>query len=154
MSRTTIVALRSILGLSLIGSAAVQAVILPAIWRDLASTPFGWRVSAVTVLALWLVCLQVVAICIWRLVSMAAVDAVFSPAAFRFVDVVIAAIGVAALLTAVLATLLVPGGIAPGVVGLIYAAALATGGVALVVVVMRALLRKAIEMRSELDEVV
>jgi len=72
----------------------------------------------------------------------------------RFVDAVIGAIAVAAILTGVLATLMAPGPAAPGVVGIVYGAALATGGVALVVVVMRSLLRKAIEMRSELDEVV
>lgn len=154
MSRTTILTLRVILVVSLAGSLLVQVGILPLIWMDLASSAAGWRVTAVVILGLWVLCLQVVAICIWRLVSMAAVDVVFSAGAFRFVDVVIGAISVAAVLTAGLATLLVPGGIAPGVVGLIYGAAVATGGVALVVVVMRSLLRKAIEMRTELDEVV
>ena len=154
MSTATTLALRAALVASLVGSVLVQVGILPAIWRDLDAAPMAWRVTAVSILALWVVCLQVVAVCIWRLVSMAAAEAVFSAAAFRFVDVVIGAITVAAVLTAGLATLLVPGDVAPGVVGLIYGAAVATGGVALVVVVMRSLLRKAIEMRTELDEVV
>lgn len=154
MRRTTILTLRVILVFSLAGSLLVQFGILPLIWTDLASSTPGWRITAVVILGLWVLCLQVVAVCVWRLVSMAAVDAVFSTGAFRFVDVVIGAISVAALLTVGFATLLVPGGIAPGVVGLIYGAAVATGGVALVVVVMRSLLRKAIEMRTELDEVV
>ena len=154
MKRATIITLQAVLALSLLGSLAVQVLILPAIWRDLTDTAFGWRVAAVTILALWLVCLQVVAICIWRLVAMAADDAVFSRGAFRFVDTVIAAIVAEAVLTAAIATLLVPGSIAPGEVGIVYCAALATGGVALVVVVMRSLLVKAVEMRSELDEVV
>ncbi|WP_308210380.1 DUF2975 domain-containing protein [Microbacterium sp. CnD16-F] len=154
MSTATILTLRTALVASLVGSLLVQVGILPAIWRDLETVPLAWRVAAVSILALWVVCLQVVAVCIWRLVSMAAVEAVFSVGAFRFVDIIIGAITVAAVLTAGLATLLVPGDVAPGVVGLIYGAAVATGGVALVVVVMRSLLRKAIEMRTELDEVV
>ncbi len=154
MSRTTIVTLRAAIALSLSGSLAIQVLILPAVWRDLSGAAPAWRITSVAIVGLWLACLQVVAICIWRLVSMAADDAVFSAGAFRFVNVVIAAISVAAILTAGFATLLVPGEVAPGVVGIIYGAALATGGVALVVVVMKSLLRKAIEMRSELDEVV
>ncbi|SDG15556.1 DUF2975 domain-containing protein [Microbacterium sp. 77mftsu3.1] len=154
MSPVTILTLRTALVLSLLGSLAVQILVLPTIWNDLGALPTAWRVTVIVILALWLVCLQVVALCIWRLVSMAAADAVFSVGAFRFVDVVIAAIAVAAVLTGALATMLVPGSAAPGVVGIVYGAALATGGVALVVVVMRSLLRKAIEMRSELDEVV
>ncbi|MFJ6679319.1 DUF2975 domain-containing protein [Microbacterium sp. NPDC091382] len=154
MSRTTIVTLRILLALSLAGSLAVQVLVLPAAWADLAGAAPVWRVTSVGIIALWLVCLQTVAVCIWRLVSMVADDAVFSSGAFRFVNVVIAAISVAAILTAGFATLLAPGEVAPGVVGIIYGAAVATGGVALVVVVMKSLLRKAIEMRSELDEVV
>lgn len=154
MSTATILMLRAALVASLVGSLLVQVGILPAIWRDLETAPLVWRVAAVSILALWVVCLQVVAVCIWRLVSMAAAEAVFSVGAFRFVDIAIGAITIAAVLTAGLATLLVPGDVAPGVVGLIYGAAVATGGVALVVVVMRSLLRKAIEMRTELDEVV
>lgn len=154
MGSATILTLRALLALSLIGSLWVQLLVLPALWGDLATVPIGLRVTVIMILALWLVCLQVVALCIWRLVSMAAADAVFSARAFRFVDAVIGAIAVAAILTGVLATLMAPGPAAPGVVGIVYGAALATGGVALVVVVMRSLLRKAIEMRSELDEVV
>jgi hypothetical protein len=154
MSRPTVLALRVILALSLLGSLLVQLLILPAVWGDLTNTPVGWRAAAVGILALWILCLQVVAVCIWRLVSMAAADAVFSVAAFRYVNVVIGAVVTAAILTAGLGGMLVPGELAPGVVGLVFGAALATGGVALVVVVMKTLLRKAIAMRSELDEVV
>lgn len=150
MGSATILTLRALLALSLMGSLWVQLLVLPALWGDLATVPIALRVTVIVILALWLVCLQVVALCIWRLVSMAAADAVFSAGAFRFVDAVIVAIAVAAILTGVLATLMAPGPAAPGVVGIAYGAALATGGVALVVVVMR----KAIEMRSELDEVV
>ena len=154
MHPITIMVLRIILALSLVGSLAVQLLIVPTIWADLVDAPAGVRVAAVSIIVLWIVCLQVVALCIWRLVSMAAADAVFTSRAFRFVDVVIGAIAVAAVLTAALASMLVPGEAPPGVVALVFGAALATGGVALVVVVMKSLLRKAIAMRTELDEVV
>ena len=74
---------------------------------------------------------------------------------------IIGAIAVSALLTFGLAVLLAPGGIAPGVIGLLCGAALVTAGVALVVVVMRSLLRQAVDreieaqgLRSELDDVI
>ncbi|EED6225802.1 DUF2975 domain-containing protein, partial [Salmonella enterica subsp. enterica serovar Haifa] len=69
------------------------------------------------------------------------------------------AIVVAAVLTWVLAALLVPGSIAPGVVALIGGAGVVLAGMALLVLVMKALLRQAIErdtearaLRSELDD--
>ena len=75
MSTATILTLRTALVASLVGSILVQVGILPAIWRDLETAPIAWRVAAVSILALWVVCLQVVAVCIWRLVSMAAAEA-------------------------------------------------------------------------------
>lgn len=154
MSPVTIGVLRVVILLSLAGSVVVQVLILPALWADLSAVPLGYRVALVAVIGLWVVCLQVVAVCIWLLVGMVAADAVFSPRAFVPVNVVIGAISAAAALTASVGLMLVPGETAPGVVGLILGAALVTAGVALVVVVMRSLLRKATSLRAELDEVV
>ena len=60
-----------------------------------------------------------------------------------------------------IAVILAPGDIAPGIVLLICGASLMIGGVALLVLVMRALLAQAVErdveaarLRSELDEVI
>ncbi|MFS0867359.1 DUF2975 domain-containing protein [Microbacterium sp. 179-B 1A2 NHS] len=154
MAHASIVILRVVLAVSLAGSLFVQTFIGTALWFDLIMIPLGFRIALLAIFVLWIGCLQVVAVCVWRLLTLVSDGAVFSAKAFRVVDVVIAAILVAAALTAALASLLVPGEAAPGVVGLIYGAALVTGGVALVVVVMKSLLRQATDMRAELAEVV
>ncbi|MBB2956202.1 DUF2975 domain-containing protein [Pseudoclavibacter helvolus] len=68
---------------------------------------------------------------------------------------------VAALTIFVLAVLLAPGSAAPGLIGLLCGAALVTAGGALLMVVMRMLLRlatqreaEALSLRGELDEVI
>ncbi|MDJ1113703.1 DUF2975 domain-containing protein [Microbacterium dauci] len=154
MPRPAITALRFVIALSLVGSVLVQTVLMTAIWFDLEAVPLGLRITVIAIFEAWVICLQVVAVCIWRLAGLAASGAVFTTVAFRSVDIVIGAIGVAGVLTAALATLMVGGAAAPGLVGLVYGAALVTGGVALVVVVMRMLLRQAADMRAELAEVV
>lgn len=156
-----VMALRVVIALSLLGSLLVQGMILPLVWEDLAGAPELSRTLFVLLVGAGVVTLQVSAVCIWRLLTMVRRGSVFSRAAFRYVDVIIGAILVAAALMAGLGLLLVPGGIAPGVVGLIGGAALVIGGVALLMVVMRVLLAQAVEretearaLRSELQEVI
>lgn len=161
MRRYVVLMLQIVIALSLAGSLAVQTVILPLVWADLEGEVLWGRIALVTIAALWIVGLQVCAVCIWRLLAMVRRGSVFSPAAFRWVDVIIGAVAFDALLTLVLGVLLAPGEAAPGVVALVCGAALVTGGVALLVVVMRQLLQQAVErdaeartLRSELDEVI
>lgn len=156
-----VMALRVVIALSLLGSLLVQGMILPLVWEDLAGAPELSRTLFVLLVGAGVVTLQVSAVCIWRLLTMVRRGSVFSRAAFRYVDVIIGAILVAAALMAGLGLLLVPGGVAPGVVGLIGGAALVIGGVALLMVVMRVLLAQAVEretearaLRSELQEVI
>lgn len=161
MGTITIVLLRIVIALSLAGSLVVQTVIVPLVWADLASEPLWGRITFVTLAVLGILTMQVFAVCVWRLLTLVRRGAVFSDAAFRYVDVVIGAIGAASAVTFILAVVLAPGGTAPGVVGLICGAALVLAGMALLVVVMRRLLAQAIErekearaLRSELDEVI
>lgn len=154
MGRYTIVALRVIIALSLLGSLVVQGMILPAVWRDLEGVELTPRIALVTIAALGVVTLQVSAVCIWQLLTLVRRGAVFSSGAFRYVDVIAASIGVASLLLFVLAALLAPGGTAPGIVGLIGGFGLVAAGLVLLVLVMRTLLTQATNLRSELDEVV
>jgi hypothetical protein len=150
----TILVLRVVIALALVGSLLVQAVMTPVIWADLEGTEDWARTSLVVILVLAILTMQVSAICIWKLLTLVRRGTVFSRAAFTYVDVVIGAISTASVLAFVLAVLLAPGGIAPGVVGLICGLSLVIAGVALVVVVMRALLAQAVLLRSELDEVI
>lgn len=158
MAKSTIVVLQVVIALALFGSLIVQTVIMPLVWIDLEGEALWGRIALVTIAVLGIVTLQVFGICVWMLLAKVRRGSIFSPASFRYVDVIIGAIAAAAVLMLVLAVLLVPGPVAPGVVALICGAALVLGGMALLVVVMKALLRQAIardveatSLRSELD---
>ncbi|WP_026547200.1 DUF2975 domain-containing protein [Paenarthrobacter nicotinovorans] len=163
MGKLTILALRIVIAMVLAGSLFVQLWMVPLLSTDLveAGAPDGPRVALLVIVVLGILCAQVVAVCVWRLLTMVRRGTVFSHGAFRFVDVIFGAIAAAAVLMFGIAVILAPGDIAPGVVMLICGAALMIGGVALVVLVMRTLLAQAVArdveaagLRAELDEVI
>ena len=155
MGTLTVRALRAVLAAVLAGSLVVQVVMVPLVWQDLDVAPAGVRVPVVVIVVLGIVCVQVVAVCVWRLLTMVRRDTVFSSAAFRFVDVIIGAVTTASLLTFALGVVLAPGeDVAPGVVLLIGGLAVCVAGVALVVLVLRMLLARATDLRSELEAVI
>ena len=164
MGNLAVLALRAVTAMLLAGSVFVQAVMLPLLAADLeeAGTDLPLRTSVLVIVFLGTVSAQVVLVCVWRLVTMVRRGTVFSSAAFRYVHTVIGAFTVAALLVFALGTVLAPGeAVPPGVVLLIGGIGVAVTGVALVVLVMRALLAQAIardaeaaRMRAELEEVV
>ncbi len=158
MGKPTIVALRIVLALALAGAVFVQAVMVPLLVVDLmdAEAPMGRVVLPIVVIVvLGIVCLQVVMVCVWRLLNMMRRNTVFSHAAFRFVDVIIGAAATAAVLVFALAVVLAPGeAVAPGIVLLICGFSLLIAGISLVILVMRKLLAQAVGMQSELSEVI
>ena len=161
MGTVTIFILKTLIAVSLIGSLGVQLLLLPLVWADLAGVPMVARVALVALAAIFVLTLQVSAVCIWRLLTMVRSGSVFSQGAFRYVDTIIGAMAVAALTIFVLAVLLAPGSAAPDLIGLLCGAARVTAGGALLMVVMRMLLRlatqreaEALSLRGELDEVI
>lgn len=155
MHAHTVTATRIILALGLAGSLFVQAVLVPLLYLDLEGAPAPVRLQVVTIIALGIVAIQVVMVCTWRLVTLVGRDEVFSPLSFRYVDVISAAVATGALLLFWLGAVAAPGDeVAPGMVLLIGGAGGLALGAALVVRVMRALLRQAVEMRAELAEVI
>ncbi|YCK81966.1 DUF2975 domain-containing protein [Arthrobacter sp. D3-18] len=163
MGKLTILALRIVIAMVLAGSLFVQVRMVPLLSTDLieAGAPDGPRIALLAIVVLGILCVQVVAVCVWRLLTMVRRGTVFSHRAFRFVDIIFGAIAFAAVLVFGIAVILAPGETAPGIVLLICGAALMIGGVALVVLVMRTLLIQAVardveaaQLRSELDEVI
>ncbi len=160
--------LRVVIVIALIGSVVVQAAMAALLWLDTDQAPTGIDVALTTIGVAGVATLQVVAVSIWRLLTMVRRGTVFSPAAFRYVDLVIAAIATAAVLVLAVAVVArfanhaTPGDeVAPGLVGLVCGLALVVAGVALVVYVMRSLLVQAVsrdveaqQLQSELDEVI
>lgn len=160
--------LRVVIAIALVGSVVVQVAIVAFLWVGTDQEPRAFEFSLVGICVLGVVMLQVVGVCIWKLLTMVKAGTVFSTAAFKYVDTVIAAIGVGAVLTFTIAVVArfanhaAPGDeIAPGLVALICGFALVAAGVAMVVYVMRSLLAQAVErdsearaLQSELDEVI
>ncbi|MEV8271722.1 DUF2975 domain-containing protein [Microbacterium sp. NPDC077184] len=102
-----------------------------------------------------LLCVQVVLVCVWRLLTLAARETIFDEAAFRWVDAIIVTVVIAGLLIAagmVVIDRAQAGSPFVALTGLI--ALIAVAGLALVVVVMRGLLRQATALRQEMAEVV
>jgi hypothetical protein len=165
MGKLTVRALRAVLVGLLAGSVFVEAVMVPLLALDLDGLDPDYaylRTPLLLIIVLGVVTAQVVLVCVWRLVTMVRRGTVFSPAAFRYVDVVTGAFVAAALLVFALAVVLAPGeAVAPGIVLLICGAALAVMGVALIVLVLRMLLAQAVardveatRMQAELAEVI
>ncbi len=165
MRRLTVLALRAVVALLLLGTVLVQAVMVPLLWIDLeelSSDVDRLRVPFLVIVILGVAAAQVVLVCVWRLLSLVRRGTLFSREAFRYVDVVIGAFAAAALLVFALGVLLAPGeAVAPGIVLLLGGIGLGVLGVALVVLVVRMLLgqaiardREAARMRAELEAVI
>ncbi|WP_405977042.1 DUF2975 domain-containing protein [Streptomyces sp. NBC_00158] len=160
MGKLTVQALRAVLLVMLAGTVFVQALMVWALAADpeegtaLPLTPL--RVTVI----LGAVTVQVVLVCVWRLVSMVRRGTVFSHAAFRYVDAVIGAFVAADLLVFAVFLLARPQMEPPG---FLFLGGIGIGliGVALIVLVLRMLLAQAVardaqaaDMQAELDEVI
>ncbi|WP_411373908.1 DUF2975 domain-containing protein [Arthrobacter sp. MPF02] len=163
MGKLTVLALRVVIALVLAGSLFVQVWMVPLLSIDLqeAGAPDGPRIALLAIVVVGIVCVQVTAVCVWKLLTMVRRGTVFSHGAFRYVDIIFGAIAAASLLVFGIAVLLAPGEVAPGIVLLICGASLMIAGVALIVLVLRTLLAQAVardveaqQLRSELDEVI
>jgi len=173
MGNLTVRALRIVLAVSLAGTLFVQAVMVPLIAIDLGEGEAGRsladdRAPIVVIILLGIVTVQVVLVCVWRLLTMVRRGTVFSHGAFRYVHIVIGAAASASLLLLALAFTLAiqnrtqPGdAVAPGIVLLICGAAVLVAGIALIVLVLRMLLAQAVardaeahHLQAELDEVI
>lgn len=166
MSAISVHVLRGIVVIALLGSLVVQWGFIPLAWWQ--SRPDAVTTALAVIGILGVLALQVIGVCILRLLGLVRRGRVFSPRAFRYVDVITASLGAGALLVLSIAVVgaianrTTPGDeVAPGLVGLICGIALVIAGVALVVHVQRQLLAQATRtlaraehLQSELDEVI
>ncbi|WEG09679.1 DUF2975 domain-containing protein [Microbacterium horticulturae] len=135
-----------------------QVWVVPSIAGDTASTApefAGLRVPGIVLTVLLLVCVQVVLVCVWRLLSLVDRDEIFQPRAFGWVNTIVIAV-LAAVVLVIVGMVLIDraqagtplvliGGVLAIIVGL---------GIALVVVVLKELLRQAVQLEQDLSEVV
>ncbi|MFJ6392256.1 DUF2975 domain-containing protein [Streptomyces sp. NPDC091972] len=154
MGKQAVLALRAVIVALFGGCVVLQGVLVTLMVRDLSGAGGGGvlpRAAAVMlIVVLGIVCAQTVLWCVWRLSTLVRRGKVFTPSAFRYVDVAGGAFAVAALLLWALGVVLAPGeAVAPGVVLLIGAVGLGVAGVALVVLVLRILLAQAVARDAE-----
>lgn len=112
------------------------------------------RWPLLVVLELQLLCGQVVIVCTWKLLTMVKDDRIFSERAFAWVDAILWAIAVAWVL--LLAVFLYVGFNAddPGAPLLLMLPLTGGAVLGLLMIVMRALLRQATELRSDMEQVI
>jgi hypothetical protein len=150
--------LRVALVILLLGTVLAQVLV------PVAASQFGTTVPEVAYLVvpysvaaiLFIACVQVALLVVWRLLSLVDGGVIFTRRALRWIDVIIACAVVATVLSAgVLIHMLsfVPGGGGPTIY---YMLVCVVGGLAfvLLMIVMRGLLVSAIADRTELDEVI
>ena len=165
MKRPTVLAVRIVLAMVLVGSLFVQVVMVPLLAVDLDGLAPDYaylRIPLIVIAVLAVLTVEVTFVCVWGLVTMARRGTVFSQAAFRYVDIILTAVAAGSLLTFVLGVILAPGdAVAPGIVLLIGGAGVLIACVALIVLVLRALLTQAVareaqanELQAELNEVI
>jgi len=162
LPRGIVPVIRLALGLALVGVTAFQLIGVPAIaWNDLQHHSGAGEVAFITPLIIVFagvaLCLQVIVLCTWRLLSLVARDQIFSDGSTRWVDGIVRAMTVGWLLLACLvpyAWLIATRGDAPGILlmglmlGLVATAALG------LMLVLRELLRRATELRADMDAVI
>jgi len=163
MGKLTVRALRAVLGVVLAGTVLIQAGLAWAVVSGSDPEDGSEPLTALRVVTiLGMVSVQVVLVCVWRLVTMVRRGTVFSHAAFRYVDVMIGAIVAAALVWFAVTAINAPGQRDdPGVTVIMGGIGLAILGVALLVLVLRMLLAQAVardveaaRMQAELAEVI
>ncbi|MYR08481.1 DUF2975 domain-containing protein [Gordonia sp. SID5947] len=111
-----------------------------------------WPATALT--AFLIVCVEVVIVCIWRLLTLVRGDRIFTTASLIWVDVILWSILAGWLAFA--AAFLYVGLHAddPGLPLLMFVCLTAAGVIGLLMVVMRALLRQATALRADMDTVI
>lgn len=149
--------LRILLALLFAGLVVAQVAILPGTLAYLADEEpdlayLRWPALAFSIVEL--LCVQVVIVCTWKLLGMVKDDRIFSEAAFAWVNTIVWTMVAAWVLlfgAFVYVTVLVSG---PGLPVLLFGMVLAGGVLVLLMVVMRALLRQATTLRSDMDAVI
>lgn len=158
MHRSTILVLKALIAVLVVLLLACQIFVIPAV-----AAQSAWRyheiaylqVPGIVIGILFLLCVQVVLVCVWRLLSLVSEDGIFSETAFPPVDVSLGAVAGATLLVAVtLVTLAASAVMTPSILLLCVLGIVVGAGLSLLIVVLRGLLRKAWMLERDLSEVV
>ena len=149
--------LRILLVLAFAALLLAQTAVLSPLWAEMAEESPGavfWRWGTLVVAVLGLACVQVVIVCTWKLLTLVRDDRIFSDASLVWVDTIVGAIAAAELLLlgCFVYSALTWGD--PGLPVALFVVLVAGAALGLLVVVMRALLRQATTLRTDLDGVI
>ncbi|GIG30354.1 DUF2975 domain-containing protein [Cellulomonas marina] len=155
--RAVVVLLRAALVVLFAVLVLFQVMSLPGQFRYMAEQDperayLRWPATVVTIF--WVLCVQVVLVATWQLLTRVQADRIFTPSSLRWVDVIVGAVAAA---WAVLVLVLGYVGLHADDPGLPLVLFLLTVGVSvlgLVLVVMRALLHQATVLRTDLEAVI
>jgi hypothetical protein len=158
-----VIPLRALLVLVFLGLLVAQFLSLPGEFRQQADEHpeagfIPWLLLTFAILEV--VCIQIVIVCTWRLLTLVRSDRIFSQESFVWVDVIVwTMVGAWLLLASLSASLIAviyftPELRDPGTPILLTGMTLIGGVVVLTIVVLRALLRQATVLRADLEEVI
>ncbi|HRN29669.1 MAG TPA: DUF2975 domain-containing protein [Terrimesophilobacter sp.] len=158
MHRATIASLKALLVAMIALLLACQVFVVPGMAREFADAfpdLNHLEIPGILVALLFLVCVQVVLVCVWRLLSMVRTSVIFSERAFVWVDIILGTMVLATLLIAVSMVTLSLSSVASPTVMLLLALGVVVGAsLALLIVVIRGLLRNARQLQQDMSEVV
>lgn len=158
MQQAAILGSKVVIVLIMACSVAGQILVIPLMAAEtVASFPEAahLRVPGIIGCVAIVMCAQIALVCVWRLLSMVDADSIFSDSAFRLVDLIIGAgLAVSVLCVAAWVILSVANMFPPGVAIMLITGILGGLGFALLMLVMRGLLRKATELQRDLSEVI
>jgi hypothetical protein len=155
-TRRVVNVLRGLLVLAFAAIVLLQVMSVPGTLSynaDQSEDPF-WYWPLLIVLETELVCAQVVIVATFRLLGMVQQDQIFSDAAFRWVDVILAAMAVAWVVWAGLGAFIFLTSDDPGLPLVVSIMLLAGAVIGLLMLVMRALLKQATTLRTDMDAVI
>jgi hypothetical protein len=111
-----------------------------------------WPATAVT--AFWLLCAEAVIVCVWQLLTLVRTDRIFSAASLRWVDAIVWAIGAAWLVLGGVDVYVAFQADDPALPLMLLLGSTGVTVVGLLVVVLRALLRQATTLRTDMEAVI
>ncbi|MFJ6673190.1 DUF2975 domain-containing protein [Actinosynnema sp. NPDC091369] len=134
-----------------------QVMSLPGQFRHMAQESpdlahLRWPLTAVTVF--WVLCVQVVIVAIWKLLTLVKKDRIFSEASLKWVDAIVWAIAAGWVVYQVVFLVVGFNADDPGVPLVMFLLSIGITVVGLLMVVMRALLRQATTLRTDMESVI
>jgi hypothetical protein len=116
------------------------------------TAPMRWPLTILA--AFWLLCVEVVIVCTWRLLTLVEKDLIFTVGALRWVDAIVWSIVAAWVELVGVFAVVVLNADDPGFPMLLLGITIGVTVIGLLMVVMRALLRQATTLRTDMEAVI